>query len=208
MRRDGRNGTDRNIEYHFRPNMDYVTLWFMFLQLKKRLNHILKKRYWYPYMLRHSRLTVLANILTDQQLKKFAGWTPDSSMPSVYIHLSGKELDEPLLLQHGLIKNEDKTRPVLTGRLCPRCEHLNQITNKFCDKCSMVLSPEGYEEIRKKEEEQEKRLKKIEQDMHIVKQLLAKGVKFQVIDDEEFLKEHPEFRKVLMKDTDAKQSAN
>lgn len=162
-RKNGRAGNDAKIDYHFRPNMDYVTLWFMFKQLQKRVGHIVKKRYWYPYMLRHSRLTVLANVLTDQQLKKFSGWAPDSNMPSVYIHLSGKELDEPLLLQHGLIKAENRSRPILTAKDCPRCNHLNQITNKFCDKCSMVLSPEGYEEIRKKEEERENRIKRLEE---------------------------------------------
>lgn len=164
-RKNGRAGNESRIDYyHFRPNMDYVTLWFMFHQLKGRVNHLLKKRYWYPYMLRHSRLTVLANILTDQQLKKFAGWTPDSNMPSVYIHLSGKELDEPLLLQHGLIKKEDQTRPALTIKVCPRCSHMNQVTNKLCDKCSLPLTVQGFEEIKKKEEEQEMRLQRVEQD--------------------------------------------
>ncbi|MGH9910340.1 MAG: hypothetical protein ACRD32_06830, partial [Nitrososphaerales archaeon] len=169
VRKNGRDGNEAKIEYHFRPNMDYITLWFMFSQLKTRLGHVITKRYWYPYMLRHSRLTILANVLTDQQLKKFAGWTPDSGMPSVYIHMSGKELDEPLLLQHGLIKKEDQTMPALTIKACPRCNHLNQVTNKYCDKCSLPLTVEAFEEIKKKEEEQEIRLRKLEQDNELLK---------------------------------------
>ena len=60
----------------------------------KRLLKILGKRAGikkniYPHLLRHSRLTELAKELTEQELKKFAGWTPNSSMAATYVHLSG-----------------------------------------------------------------------------------------------------------------------
>ena len=39
----------------------------------------------YPYIFRHSRATDLANVLTEQQLKKFFGWSQNSKMLKRYI---------------------------------------------------------------------------------------------------------------------------
>lgn len=67
-----------------------------------RLNHILKtaaaragllKRI-YPYILRHSRATNLAPILTEPQMRIYFGWTPNSPMPGIYVHLSGRDMEQ------------------------------------------------------------------------------------------------------------------
>jgi integrase/recombinase XerD len=55
-----------------------------------------------PYIFRHSRATHLATKLTEQQLKQLMGWTMGSSMAQVYVHLSGRDLDNALLALHGL----------------------------------------------------------------------------------------------------------
>ena len=47
----------------------------------------------YPYLFRHSRITELANRLTELQLKKFAGWEYDSAMVRNYTHLDVSDLD-------------------------------------------------------------------------------------------------------------------
>src|SRR4030042_2070270 len=41
----------------------------------------------YPYLLRHSRLTELSKTWSDAMLRKFAGWTQSSPMLQVYVHL-------------------------------------------------------------------------------------------------------------------------
>ena len=94
----------------------------------------------HPHLLRHSRLTELATKLTDSELKVFAGWGADSSMPGVYIHLSGADIDKKILGIHGLVEEEEKVedRP-LTPKKCPRCEIKNPPTAKFCYRCSAVL---------------------------------------------------------------------
>lgn len=51
----------------------------------------------YPYLLRHSRLTELSNTMTEQRLKKFARWEPDSPMIRNYVHLSINDLDRAIL---------------------------------------------------------------------------------------------------------------
>ncbi len=48
----------------------------------------------YPHILRHSRATVLANYLTEAQMCHFFGWVQGSDMPRIYVHLSGRDIDE------------------------------------------------------------------------------------------------------------------
>jgi integrase len=51
----------------------------------------------YPYLLRHSRITELSKVWSDEMLKKFAGWTPSSPMLEVYVHLSHNDLRYAML---------------------------------------------------------------------------------------------------------------
>jgi site-specific recombinase XerD len=67
--------------------------------LKKKVN---------PHNFRHSRATHLAVKLTEAQMKQMFGWTQSSDMASIYVHLSGRDLDEPLLKMSGLLDDEIK----------------------------------------------------------------------------------------------------
>lgn len=67
----------------------------------------------YPHLFRHSRATHLANILTESQLKEYLGWTQGSNMAAIYVHLSGKNVDDAILKAHGLIKEDAKPEDVL-----------------------------------------------------------------------------------------------
>ncbi|MBI5226391.1 tyrosine-type recombinase/integrase [Candidatus Micrarchaeota archaeon] len=55
------------------------------------------KKHIYPHLFRHSRATALANKLTEAQMKEHFGWTQSSDMASVYVHLSGRNVDDALL---------------------------------------------------------------------------------------------------------------
>jgi integrase len=65
-------------------------------KLFEKASDILGRRV-YPHLLRHSRATHLAKFLTESQLKAYFGWTQDSKMTRIYIHLSGKDIDEAIL---------------------------------------------------------------------------------------------------------------
>jgi site-specific recombinase XerD len=67
--------------------------------IKKKVN---------PHNFRHSRATYLANKLTEAQMKQMFGWTQSSDMASVYVHLSGRDIDEPLLKMSGLLDKEQE----------------------------------------------------------------------------------------------------
>lgn len=60
------------------------------------------KKHVHPHLLRHSRATHLANKLTEQQLKVYFGWTGGSHMAAVYVHLSGRDIDNAILEVSGV----------------------------------------------------------------------------------------------------------
>ena len=92
-----------------------------------------------PHNFRHSRLTELAKFLSDSKLKIFAGWTANSDMTGVYVHLTGKDLDEDLLKIAGVeIEEKPQVSPLLEHE-CPRCRTRNPVNNTFCGLCGLVL---------------------------------------------------------------------
>lgn len=112
----------------------------------------IKKRL-YPHLFRHSRATHLAKVLTESQLKEMFGWTQSSGMASVYVHLSGRDVDNAILEIYGLKKKKEEGEKVIK---CPRCGEINEIGAKVCWKCGFVLDPEfakKMEERKKKEED-------------------------------------------------------
>jgi len=115
--------------------------------IKKRIN---------PHSFRHARATSLANKLTEAQMKELFGWVQSSKMASVYVHLSGRNVDNALLQIHGLAKEEDKKETVLKLKKCLRCQDINDPTSQFCKKCGSPLDIETtmkLEENRKKYED-------------------------------------------------------
>jgi len=95
----------------------------------------------YTHLLRHTRATELASILTEAQMKEMLGWVQSSDMPSVYVHLSGRDVDNALLRAHGIMtsEEEEESKLTLTTIVCPRCKHRVNAEDKFCSSCGMVL---------------------------------------------------------------------
>jgi site-specific recombinase XerD len=100
----------------------------------------LKKRV-YSHLMRHTRATELANVLTEAQMKEHLGWVQGSDMPSIYVHLSGRDVDSALLKAHGItVAQEDKPKPEFTSITCPRCKQKTGSEMQFCPTCGMALS--------------------------------------------------------------------
>ncbi len=59
----------------------------------------------HPHLFRHSRCTYMANYLTEAQMNEYFGWVQGSGMPSVYVHLSGRDIDDAILKASGIIEN-------------------------------------------------------------------------------------------------------
>ena len=128
--------------------------------LNKKLKSIgqragIKKRIT-PYIMRHSRLTLLSKVLKESQIRMLAGWTNDSSMVKVYIHLSGRDVTNAVLQSYGLAPLE-KEEPKLKPKPCPRCGKINPPDAKFCYQCGLVLD----QAVALKMEETKKELEEI-----------------------------------------------
>jgi integrase/recombinase XerD len=99
----------------------------------------LKKRI-YTHLMRHSRATELATILTEAQMKEHFGWVPGSYMPSTYVHLCGRDVDGAILKAHGISVDEDaRSGATITLTKCPRCAKDITSEDQFCPACGMVL---------------------------------------------------------------------
>jgi integrase len=188
---------------------------YLYSLLRQSANQAGVKKKVTPHILRHTRLTELAKHLPEQKLKVFAGWTPSSRMASVYVHLSGKDLDSDILSLHGLQKEEAeapfKDTP-LTPAECPRCHKKNPATAKHCQFCGMILDEKQALELMETQKELEEKLKKREEEQHQleekVHELEAQLARTDpLLKDIQLLSEIPEWKSFLndmVKDAKAK----
>lgn len=107
-----------------------------------------------PHSFRHARATHLAKILTEAQMKEYFGWVQASDMASVYVHLSGRDVDEAILAMHGIKEQETmRQENVLKLKNCSRCEQKNPATAKCCNRCGLPLDlKEALEQEQKLED--------------------------------------------------------
>lgn len=111
----------------------------------------IKKRV-YPYLLRHTRATILAKFLTESQLCKYMGWVKGSEHAQRYIHLSMRDVEDAILRMHRIKRIEEDNGSIRIE--CSRCGAVNSISSSFCEKCGMPLQLKTV--ISKEEEEREK----------------------------------------------------
>ena len=131
--------------------------------IRKRVN---------PHSFRHAAATRLANHLTEAQMNAYFGWIQGSDMPSTYVHLSGRDIDNTILQLHGIVpKESDDNR-----RRCGRCGHLNPDIAKYCEKCGMPLTIVAAVGLEEKNAEFERKIGRIMEllERDDVRQLIAK----------------------------------
>jgi integrase/recombinase XerD len=86
--------------------------------IRMKLQRIAKKaginKRIHPHLFRHSRATYMANYLTEAQMNVYFGWTQGSDMPGVYVHLSGRDVDDAVLKANGIIEKDAPTANIQT----------------------------------------------------------------------------------------------
>jgi site-specific recombinase XerD len=103
-----------------------------------------------PHNFRHSRATHLAMHLTEAQMNIYMGWVQGSDMPSTYVHLSGRDVDQALLKLNNIsVADEQGATEKFSLRNCPRCSLSNPPANKFCSRCGMVLDEKTAHDLMK-----------------------------------------------------------
>lgn len=101
----------------------------------------------YPHLLRHSRATQMASLMTEAPMKQYFGWTQSSRMAGIYVHMSGKDTDEAVLRASGIeIKKEIKDNP-MKPITCLRCKIINEATNRCCKQCGFILQEAEAQKI-------------------------------------------------------------
>ncbi|MDQ6862800.1 MAG: hypothetical protein M3044_03135 [Thermoproteota archaeon] len=118
---------------------------------RQKLEYLLKIKKWNPYCIRHSSISADSDFLPEYALKKKVRWSMNSKQGSRHIkRRMGDDLKNQILIHNGIItENEITKKPSVL--LCPRCNLVNMMENKFCSKCSYPLSPQAYEEIKEVE---------------------------------------------------------
>ena len=127
---------------------------------RDKLDYLIRSKKWNPYCIRHSSITNDSDYLPEYALKKKVRWSMNSRQGTRYIKTRlGNELKEKILQYNGVVTdNEAKKKQAIL--ICPRCEFVNVIENKYCSKCSYPIKPEAYEEIKIAED---KKLKLLEE---------------------------------------------
>jgi integrase/recombinase XerD len=99
----------------------------------------------YPHLFRHSRTTHLAAAgWNESELRKFLGCSGDSDMPSTYIHMGDKDMENSVLSLYGLA--EKRSANVMKIDQCPQYHGLiSNSDDNYCLHCSMLLTRVGEE---------------------------------------------------------------
>lgn len=137
---------------------------------KSQIRNLVTKP-WAPYIQRHSALTKKSQILKESTLRDHAGWSMTSRMPDVYIHYFGNESSKSLLQAYGIEDFSKKQIDILKSKVCPNCSEANKQDSKFCVKCRMVLSYDGFNQARS---EDTNKIQKLEEDMESPKSGISK----------------------------------
>ena len=122
-------------------------------------------------MLRHGSATRNAKFLTDSELKLMYGWSMGSKMPAVYVHLSGRDLDDKLTSLYGGQKVE-QAKPEFAPVICPRCSETASPGMLYCPRCA---SPLGMEERSRMTAEEESVKRELAELRKTVEKYLARS---------------------------------
>lgn len=97
-----------------------------------------------PHNFRKSSASYWSRYLSDQEMKKRFGWTPDSKQLQTYCHLDEEKINEKILKLEGVIEatsdDERQEDENLKPQLCKWCNRLNPAGQEYCVLCKRPLN--------------------------------------------------------------------
>jgi len=103
-------------------------------------------------------------------MNQHAGWSMNSNMARKYIHYFGNESSESLLEAYGIVTNNNIPFDRLNPKICPNCNEGNTQDAKFCSKCKMIMSLEGYQEALESQKEKESEVQNLKDQMRLLEE--------------------------------------
>ena len=82
-----------------------------------------------------------------------------------YIHYFGNESSESLLEAYGIVTKNNVPIDTLNPKICPNCDEGNTQDAKFCSKCKMIMSFDGYQEVLQEQQDKDKDLQSVKERM-------------------------------------------
>jgi len=76
---------------------------------------------------------------SEPELRFRFGWKKNSQMPSRYISLEAKDIDDRIKIITGFKEPEKDDTVLLQAKICLNCDYENQPTNIVCGRCGMKL---------------------------------------------------------------------
>jgi len=107
-------------------------------------------------MFRHSEATNSAKFMTEAQLRKRHGWSPESKMPAKYVHMINADVDAAIFEHLGIETKETEEKNI--PKICQICNIPNSSESKICSKCGKPLSLETALEREEQEANSRKQL--------------------------------------------------
>ena len=102
----------------------------------------IKKRV-HPHLFRHTTATQLSKIWGESMMRTFLGWEANSNMPSIYISLSGEDVEAAVLCdRYGIVEKRQNDKGLEVGK-CPKCWKTLPASATFCYNCGMPLTKEA-----------------------------------------------------------------
>jgi integrase/recombinase XerD len=142
---------------------------------KEKIKGLLNKPF-NLYIRRHSALTEKSTMLKSNTLNQHAGWTPNSNMAQRYIHYFGNESSESLLEVYGIVTKNNIPIDKLNPKICPNCNEGNTQDARFCSRCKMIMSYEGYQEALESQKQKEDELSTMQQQFNNMQSMLEKVI--------------------------------
>jgi integrase len=150
-------------------------------QLRKIAERAGVKKKVNPHAFRHARATFLANNLTEAQMKEYFGWVQSSGMAAVYVHLSGRDVDDAILRLQGLAETRKNEVASLRVKDCARCKERNSPVSKFCSRCGSPLDIQTAMELDEKRKTGDDVIAMLVKDPHVQEIIVTR-----ILSDSEF----------------------
>jgi hypothetical protein len=93
-------------------------------------------------------------------------------MAQKYIHYFGNESSESLLEAYCIVTKNNVSIDTLNPKICPNCNEGNTQDARFCSKCKMIMSFDGYQEALESQKQKEDELSTMKQQFNTMQSQL------------------------------------